>query len=240
LRKGEAVKKNAVLVAAAALSVGVLFGQTSTDFSLKLEEVGRSGNKHTVMVVGSWKVDGVQAWSWGICHDPGKVSIDSCQPEMAEPPWLELQCPSVEVPYDVMIAGPDRHTPDYSWVGVCDVGISQAVLLSFRDLSLLPAKARFEMLKITYDCRADKARLDFCESVQCAAVAAPAAVTIVVHGDNYTPAIQDGLWLSSSQSAGNGDVNASGAIDIADAVYLLSYLFAQGPAPLPIERQPCD
>ncbi len=27
----------------------------------------------------------------------------------------------------------------------------------------------------------------------------------------------------------NGDVNGSGAIDIADAVYLLSYLFAQGP-----------
>jgi len=31
--------------------------------------------------------------------------------------------------------------------------------------------------------------------------------------------------------SGNGDVNASGRIDIADAVYLLSYLFSSGPAP---------
>jgi hypothetical protein len=35
--------------------------------------------------------------------------------------------------------------------------------------------------------------------------------------------------------SGNGDVNASGAIDIAGAVYLLSSLFAKGPAPEPIE-----
>ncbi len=34
--------------------------------------------------------------------------------------------------------------------------------------------------------------------------------------------------------SGNGDVNASGKIDIADAVYLLAYLFAKGPEPEPI------
>jgi hypothetical protein len=35
--------------------------------------------------------------------------------------------------------------------------------------------------------------------------------------------------------SGNGDVNGSGGIEIADAIYLLSYLFAQGPAPEAIE-----
>ncbi len=35
--------------------------------------------------------------------------------------------------------------------------------------------------------------------------------------------------------SGNGDVNASGAIDIADAIYLLTYLFAKGPVPEPIQ-----
>src|SRR5512137_2402127 len=34
--------------------------------------------------------------------------------------------------------------------------------------------------------------------------------------------------------SGNGDVNGSGGIDIADTVYLLSYLFANGPAPVAI------
>ncbi len=35
--------------------------------------------------------------------------------------------------------------------------------------------------------------------------------------------------------SGNGDVNASGAIDIADAIYLLTYLFGHGPIPEPIQ-----
>jgi hypothetical protein len=45
---------------------------------------------------------------------------------------------------------------------------------------------------------------------------------------------------AAGEPSGNGDVNASGAIDIADAVYLLSYLFAQGPAPVAIESPACD
>ena len=40
--------------------------------------------------------------------------------------------------------------------------------------------------------------------------------------------------------SGNGDVNASGKIDIADAIYLLTYLFAKGPVPEPIESPACD
>jgi hypothetical protein len=38
---------------------------------------------------------------------------------------------------------------------------------------------------------------------------------------------------------GNGDVNGSGDTDIADAVYLLSYLFASGVAPVAIECDSC-
>jgi len=40
--------------------------------------------------------------------------------------------------------------------------------------------------------------------------------------------------------SGNGDVNGSGGIDIADAIYILGYLFAQGPAPEAIECAACD
>ena len=34
-----------------------------------------------------------------------------------------------------------------------------------------------------------------------------------------------------SRSTASGDANASAALDIADAIFLLSHLFAQGPAP---------
>jgi len=40
---------------------------------------------------------------------------------------------------------------------------------------------------------------------------------------------------ADGKPSGNGDVNGTGNIDIADAVYLLSYLFANGPAPVAIE-----
>ena len=39
--------------------------------------------------------------------------------------------------------------------------------------------------------------------------------------------------------SGNGDVNGDGGIDIGDPVYLLSYLFSQGPAPVAIAGGGC-
>jgi len=45
----------------------------------------------------------------------------------------------------------------------------------------------------------------------------------------WRPAVEP--VVAGGKPSGNGDVNASGAIDVADAIYLLSYLFASGPAP---------
>lgn len=60
-----------------------------------------------------------------------------------------------------------------------------------------------------------------------------------------------GLGLVGTQMAGtasavgspteNGDVNGDGGIDIADAVYLLGFLFQEGPPPVPIiPTNPCS
>jgi hypothetical protein len=37
-----------------------------------------------------------------------------------------------------------------------------------------------------------------------------------------------------------GDVNSSGDIDISDVVFLISYIFGTGPAPIPLERGDVD
>ncbi len=56
------------------------------------------------------------------------------------------------------------------------------------------------------------------------------AVAVVLNGlIPYGAAVCPG---PAGQVCGNGDVNASGDIDIADAIYVLSYLFASGPAPV--------
>ncbi len=43
---------------------------------------------------------------------------------------------------------------------------------------------------------------------------------------------------AGSGPSGNGDVNGDGGIDLGDAVYLLSYLFEEGPEPVAIAGEP--
>ncbi len=69
-------------------------------------------------------------------------------------------------------------------------------------------------------------------------LAIPAALIVLAFGAGYAarhlggpPA---GGASASSRPAGNGDVNADGAIDIADPVFLLTYLFLGGEAPAAI------
>ena len=38
----------------------------------------------------------------------------------------------------------------------------------------------------------------------------------------------------------NGDLNADNKINLADAIYILSWMFTQGPEPIPIESSECD
>jgi hypothetical protein len=58
------------------------------------------------------------------------------------------------------------------------------------------------------------------------------AMLLVPHGGPVVVSAQ-------GKPSGNGDVNGSGDIDIADAVYLLSYLFANGESPEAIECPEC-
>jgi hypothetical protein len=53
------------------------------------------------------------------------------------------------------------------------------------------------------------------------------------------PAVADCPGLPGAP-CGTGDANASGTIDIADAIYLLTYLFAKGPVPEAIVSPACD
>jgi hypothetical protein len=45
---------------------------------------------------------------------------------------------------------------------------------------------------------------------------------------------------AQSTPVGNGDVNDDRSIDVSDPIYLLTYLFAAGAPPEPIQTQPCN
>ncbi|MBN1418331.1 MAG: DUF1566 domain-containing protein [Planctomycetes bacterium] len=59
------------------------------------------------------------------------------------------------------------------------------------------------------------------------------AAAFVVMALSPHPAVEP-VAAAAGTPSGNGDVNGSGLIDLADAICLLSYLFSEGPAPEPI------
>jgi len=50
--------------------------------------------------------------------------------------------------------------------------------------------------------------------------------------ENYS--VWGGWAYTALEEAARGDVNEDGLIDIGDAIYLLNYLFRDGPAPVPL------
>ncbi len=56
------------------------------------------------------------------------------------------------------------------------------------------------------------------------------SVTGNMQGDNYI--LVAGFWTGYYKS---GDVNADGVIDLGDVLYLINYLYKNGPAPDPLE-----
>lgn len=59
----------------------------------------------------------------------------------------------------------------------------------------------------------------------------------VVAGESSSPnfALNAGFWQNFGSEFLCGDVNSSGAFDIADVVFLINFIFASGTAPNPIE-----
>ncbi len=215
---------------------GVLFGQSGDDFALTIEEVSVRGDEHTVNVVGSWKVGPIGGWAWAICHDPVAVSIGDCMPRLGgKHSCTDLHCPGVECPSDLLTASPQGEVPGYVYInlyteGMGTTGIGQVVLCDSGPAPFeLPANDGFCMLTITYALKTSASRLDFCDTLPPGL--GTMAPSFTLGGARYPPAVRQGITLFARDTVKNGDVNGSGAIDIADAIYLLSYLFAQGPPP---------
>jgi hypothetical protein len=69
----------------------------------------------------------------------------------------------------------------------------------------------------------------------CAAIAFVLGLTLGIGGMLLVPHGAPDVVSAQGKPSGNGDVNGDEKINIADAIYTLSYLFAEGPAPEAIE-----
>ncbi len=199
------------------------------DFALWLE---RTGDSDTVLAVGSWNVvegsEGVCGWSLGICHNPEEARIGGCAGWCLREPTATL-CPSVRIPDDVMTCGYLGRPPDFLSVCVYENGIIQGVCPNILGMAHIPATDRFELLEITYERIAERAVVDFCDTV-----GDPAIETVIVQlGLSFSPAVQEGLVLSGPAPPPfcRGDANADGTFNLADAVCTFAYLLGRANHP---------
>src|SRR5512139_234455 len=106
------------------VAAGGLRAQNPEDFALKMEPVGTTG----AMIVGSWAIDGVQGWSWGVCHDPAYASLGECVGQsypvggLCSGACARLSCPAQ------MMTLKNGAAPDFNTVNVYPNGVTQGVV----------------------------------------------------------------------------------------------------------------
>jgi len=164
---------------------GVLGAQSPADFALRLEPAGTTG----ALVVGSWTIDGVQGWSYGVCHDPEHASLGDCVG--GSYPVTEVcggACPRLACPTDLRTIK-NGAPPDFNTVNVYANGVVQGVVLDFLQAQTLPMTTRMELLRMEYDLRAPWLNLEFCATLGTPTI----DVVFVVGGQSFVPAVQEKL-----------------------------------------------
>jgi hypothetical protein len=175
-----------MLLSETLVSVGAEAGPY--DYSLKLENVTGA----TVLVIGAWKVDGVQGWSYGVCHDADCASIGSCGGAVGPvpDPCDNPTCPDVRCPRDMAGPGPNGETAAFHLLNVYANGLTQAVVLDFKRTWDIPRTERFELLDITYSLKAGwvSCDLSICNTLG----DPPVDVQMTVAGLSNIPGFQEG------------------------------------------------
>ena len=183
--------KKLCFVAVFVIAAVTLRAQTPEDFAIRAEVTQQGGT--TVTVVGSWKVDGVQGWSWGLCHNADEAKVGDCVDlgQLTDP--CAGKCPEVSCPEDMAKPGPDGKAASFHSVQVYDGGIVQAVVLDFTQSWDLDADERFELLQIKYDLKEGVpcTELNFCNTLG----DPPVDITFVVNGASFRPAVQEGATI---------------------------------------------
>jgi len=150
--------------------------------------------------------DDIQAWSFGVCHDPEFFTGAT-----AEPGATTI---AVVVSFDYVI--------EY------DDGVAMFAVISYPGLVSLPPGTGYELLEITYQLSPDadgSTELSFCSTLG----TPPVSVEVVVGGFPLYPDQVSGTVSTGAAAVFvRGDANADGNVDIGDAVFALSALLLPG------------
>lgn len=182
------VNRLALVLGLCALAA-IAFGADSSNFSIKMEKIAND----QIVVFGGWNINGIQGWSFGICHNSAEATVGTCVPAGYDTcAKLVAGCPNLECPADILGAK-EGTPPQFCTTNIFTAGVAQGVIIDFSQVVTLNADDRFELLKIKYTLVGQSATLAFCNTLG----APPTDTVFVVDGASYPPAVQEGVTLGS-------------------------------------------
>jgi hypothetical protein len=190
---------------------------TSFDHSIAVNLENDQGTSVTMMVTMDTP-DSLLAFSFGICHDSSQLNI------LTVTEALDM----------------NQNPPDFSEVTVLSDGVTVAILMSALNALIFPAGNGLELFEIEY--QADPLNPPTSSVCPCDTLGPTVPLPLQMVSQLgasifpstfcYDPIIIDPTFFT------RGDCNGDGGFNVADAVYLLGYLFVS-PTVLPCEDA-CD
>ena len=173
---------------------------------------GSVGDPVAVAVMLDSSSGNLAGWSYGVCHEETLLTLNTVN-DGADTAFF---------------------APDFNSVELFADGFSVGVVFFGAGLTFLPAGSDHELAVAHYTILSavsdDTTDLCFCTNLGVPTV----DVVVVEHssGTTIVPTTACGsVEMNSSEEFRRGDGNDDGVVNIADAVYLLAYLFAAAPPP---------
>jgi len=154
----------------------------------------------------------IQGWAFGVCHDPSSLSINAISMGEAT----------------ATVNG--GNPPFFRSASIYDDGCTVAVLINPQGNNSLPAGWGYELEVLTVEALVPApatATLEFCNTLG----APPVQVATVVDGLSIEPYSTDGVVEIRARHFIRGDANGSLSVDVADPVFVASWLFGGGETP---------
>ncbi len=173
--------------------------------------VGMGGQAELTITLDNQAGD-IQAWSWGVCHDPALVSLLAV--EMSE----------------FVSTVNDGDPPDFHQIETFPDGWTLGVVISAFGCCTIPPGNGYEMYHTTYEAGSTigTASVEFCETLG----APPVSIVIVIGGASILPVTGNGtIEILEEAPFARGDCNQDGALDLADVIFSELYMFAGGETP---------
>ena len=209
----------AILLPLGMLSLGPAFGQDPDLILHHSSGVVGTGGQVEVNITLDNQEGEIQGWSWGVCSDPGLVSVQEVEPS------------------EFMQTVKDGDPPDFQVITIFPDGWNVGMVISAYGCCAIPLGDDYLLYTSTYEAGPGGGTTDvsFCGTLG----KPPVGIALVIGGASVLPVTENGtIEVVEADPFARGDCNQDGALDLADVIFSEIYMFAGGATPGCIDA--CD